>query len=343
MSSSDDDPQPDEVRLDHEFMEIFMRSFEVIKNTESQYDIEDLHDKDWNREDHAVFLRNIRGIMGIVRHEVNKMALVVDVNAKSRPKVAEVTALCTGLEKACVTMWSTFLTLSSRSGATFAKDYAKVCKTIAFTSRVLLADLATSEKRRKALAHVGAVWEKCDEGISKLSDDNAGAVIQQIGQQRSLVQDALRELDEYETDPEENEWNDNEKCIAKAGLGVLRTAQATLKRIMTALKQKGNVWSSKNVKEMDEILILCEKISPLVDDFASNLYPPMDPDTVQLDASNLLLATQTAIEALSDKHFVSNEDYEDWGKFLLKGVEHNRGKFELAIAAAKIDTIEIKD
>ena len=339
MSSSD----PQIIRTDIEFGHLFYDTIMVIKNTESQYNIEDLQDKDWNRENHAVFLRNIRGIMGIVKHEVNKMALVVDVNAKNRPKVAEVKSLCSGLEKACVTMWSTFLTLSSRSGATFAKEYAKICQTIASTTRILLADLACSEKRQKALAHVGAVWEKCDEGISKLHDNNAGAVNHRIGQQRSLVQDALQELDDYENDPDENEWNDNEKCIAKAGLGVLRTAQATLKRIMTALKQNGNVWSSKNVRDMDEILILCEKISPLVDDFASNLYPPMIYDTVQLDASNLLLASQTAIEALSDKHFVSKEDYEDWGKFLLKGVEHNRGKFELAIAAAKIDTIEIKE
>ena len=63
-SDSNSDPRTRKVSGDMEFIEIFYGTITVIKNTESQYRIEDLQDKDWNRENHEVFLRNIRGIMG---------------------------------------------------------------------------------------------------------------------------------------------------------------------------------------------------------------------------------------------------------------------------------------
>ena len=192
--------------------------------------------------------------------------------------------------------------------------------------------------RQRALTSVGEVWQKCDDLIQKSSQDNVQAVILEIKQQRSLIKDAITELEESKQDPDE-EWTDQDLTVLNPGLGLLKTVQATLMKIVTALKAKGDPW--KSVQDMDGILDQCQHLSPAVDELALTLYPPMDLSDMQNKSKDLIELILNTIEALKHVHFVSNQDFEEWGTFLLKGVDHNRGKLELALTNAKMDAMSV--
>ena len=194
--------------------------------------------------------------------------------------------------------------------------------------------------RQRALTSVGEVWQKCDDLIQKSSQDNVQAVILEIKQQRSLIKDAITELEESKQDPDE-EWTDQDLTVLNPGLGLLKTVQATLMKIVTALKAKGDPW--KSVQDMDGILDQCQKLSPAVDELALTLYPPMIFSDIQTKSEILIELILDTIEALKHVHFVSNQDFDEWGTFLLKGVDHNKGKLELALTDVKLDEMSIKE
>ena len=90
-------------------------------------------------------------------------------------------------------------------------------------------------------------------------------------EQRNLVQDALRELEESKKLQEEDEdleedekWSEAELILLAPAMGLIKTANAVLKRIQSSIKQNGNPYEFKSVKDMDDILLQCQKISPMV-------------------------------------------------------------------------------
>merc|ERR1712062_848864 len=272
--------------------EVFNQTSQILKNIEAQFIVNDLQDKEWSPEDHAKFLHDMNAIIGVMKTEVTKLALVVDVNAKKSPSLEEVKSVSQG------------------------------------------------KTRQRALTSVGEVWQKCDDLIQKSSQDNVQAVILEIKQQRSLIKDAITELEESKQDPDE-EWTDQDLTILNPGLGLLKTVQATLMKVVTALKAKGDPW--KSVQDMDGILDQCQKLSPAVDELALTLYPPMIFSDIQTKSEILIELILDTIEALKHVHFVSNQDFDEWGTFLLKGVDHNKGKLELALTDVKLDEMSIKE
>ena len=122
--------------------EIFNQTSQILKNIEAQFIVNDLQDKEWSPEDHAKFLHDMNAIIGVMKTEVTKLALVVDVNAKKSPSLEEVKSVAKGVEQASITLWSTYLLLSSRSGLTFAKQWSSTCQSIASTTRNLILDLS---------------------------------------------------------------------------------------------------------------------------------------------------------------------------------------------------------
>lgn len=320
--------------------EIFLQTTQILQNIEAQFIVNDLQDKEWSGEDHVKFLHDMKAIIGVMKSEVTKLALVVDVNAKKSPSVEELKSVAKGVEQASITLWSTYLLLSSRSGLTFAKQWSSTCQSIASTTRNLIFDLSQGKTRQRALTSVGEVWQKCDDLIQNSSQDNVQAVIIEIKQQRSLIKDAITELEESKQDPDE-EWNDQELTVLGPGLGLLKTAQATLMKIVTALKTKGD--PGKSVQDMDGILDHCQKLSPAVDELALTLYPPMNFSDIQTKSKDLIELILNTLTALQQVHFVSNQDFAEWGTFLLKGVDHNKSKLDLSMTDVKLDELSIKE
>ena len=63
--------------------EIFKSSLIVLNNIESQFTVDALDDKDWDKNDHVKFWIDFDHLTLGLKHEVNKLALLVDVNDKN--------------------------------------------------------------------------------------------------------------------------------------------------------------------------------------------------------------------------------------------------------------------
>ena len=62
--------------------EIFKSSLIVLNNIESQFTVDALDDKAWDKNDHVKFWIDFDHLTLGLKHEVNKLALLVDVNDK---------------------------------------------------------------------------------------------------------------------------------------------------------------------------------------------------------------------------------------------------------------------
>ena len=176
-------------------------------------------------------------------------------------------------------------------------------------------------------------------------------IFQAIHGQRNLVQDAIQELEDtknlqndgdIDEDDFETKWTEVELTVLGPALGLLKTAQALLKKINLALKEKGNSFDYKSVTEMDEILKEILKISPLVDDFALSLYPSLTASEIDINKKSLIQHCQSMLDHLKSVHFVQSKDLEQWGNFLIKALNHNQSKLDIALTQLKLTEVEIK-
>ena len=77
-----------------------------------------------------------------------------------------------------------------------------------------------------------------------------------------------------------------------------------------------------------------------VDDLALPLYPPMALDEVENESKNLSQELIEIINSLKTVHFVSDKDCEEWAAFLLKAVDHNMTKINLALTNEKFKSMK---
>ena len=109
------------------------------------------------------------------------------------------------------------------------------------------------------------------------------------------------------------------------------------------MKEKGKPFDGADkVKEMDDTLGQCVKISPLVDDFALSLYPTLVAIDVEKHSQALIQHSRFMLELLKSVHFVSPQDHEQWCNFLIKALDHNHSKLEVALTQLKLSEVEIK-
>jgi len=327
--------------------EIFKSSLIVLNNIEPQFTVDALDDKAWDKNDHVKFWIDFDHLTLGLKHEVNKLALLVDVNDKKKPNDEDIEQLCKSVEQICVTLWSSFLRLSTKSGQTLCQCIADSCQSIIRSTCALMVNLSKCSKRHESLQKVGEVWQKYDEIKGKIPRENAQAVQLKIQDQRDMVLDALSELEDSKKiqaevifEDEDEKWSQAELSLLAPSMGLIKTANAVLKRIQTSLKENGHPYGFEFVQDMDNILSHCQKISPLVDDLALPLYPPMALDEVENESKNLSQELIEIINSLKTVHFVSDKDCEEWAAFLLKAVDHNMTKINLALTNEKFKSLK---
>ena len=77
-----------------------------------------------------------------------------------------------------------------------------------------------------------------------------------------------------------------------------------------------------------------------VDDLALPLYPPMSLDEVENESKNLSKELIHIINSLKTLHFVTEKECEEWVAFLLKAIDHNITKINVALANEKLKSLK---
>jgi len=194
----------------------------------------------------------------------------------------------------------------------------------------------------------GTVWEKCDVLAKGAVSHNAGEACTRILRaERAVVADAVRELEEamaedaegVQDDDDEfgSSWSKEEREMVAPGLGLMKTAQATLRRAAEAVAS-GECSHSGQMDETTDGLI---GLSAAVDDLASSLHSPVNCEEAAgaFEALRSLLTAQ--VESLLLRPFVSDAHRQSWGQLVRKGISHNQDKMEAVLVKMNVAKITL--
>jgi len=76
-------------------------------------------------------------------------------------------------------------------------------------------------------------------------------------------------------------WSDGDRLVLRVCVGLVKTADATLKKVTKSISTNGKSDTAAATGEMDGFVELIETVSPTVDDLVSSLYPPVSLAIVQ--------------------------------------------------------------
>ena len=249
------------------------------------------------------------------------------------------------------------------------------------------------KKRKKlvlqetSLVTTAEVWQKGQESIKNLPKNNYIACSKFILSQLRLISDAISELDEaramiasdeikedideLDMDEFELDWSEQDIRLLGPATGLLKTVKNLVKKMGQTSKDIGaknidnNIQSELN-NSLDSLCDACAKLSPLSDDLASTLYPPIDPSEVNqaaisligackdlLDGEMLFLVLQAPVITkstnVSNKGLEietpsvegSNQNVKSWAEFLASALKHNETQLNLKLAERGITRLSV--
>ena len=76
-------------------------------------------------------------------------------------------------------------------------------------------------------------------------------------------------------------WSDSDRHVLRACVGVVKTADAAVKKVSKSIAIVGESHDPQINSELDSFVEMISAVSPAVDDLVSSLYPPVSLPTVQ--------------------------------------------------------------
>ncbi|XP_041375219.1 cyclin-D1-binding protein 1 homolog [Gigantopelta aegis] len=189
------------------------------------------------------------------------------------------------------------------------------------------------------LQTTGQVWQQADS-FPSLPKDNKEASLAVVADTSELVTDALQELheavhceevadfnemQERADDEPEVSWSAEDKTLVVSCTGLIKTVKSLLKKTESAVKSQGSCQSKMAVEVLDKVVEAVIRLSPLVDDLAASLYPPISDEVVR-EHSNTLSSEIANHLSFMRYSYLTTEDDEQWIDFLMKANEHNLNK-----------------
>ncbi|XP_029834107.2 cyclin-D1-binding protein 1 homolog isoform X2 [Ixodes scapularis] len=273
-----------------------------------------------------------------LRHEATKFSMAF--SKLPAPTPVEKTGLVADLEKACLALLAAFSELPLSRGLTLRGEVSGFVWEVLRAVQGMLSAVGASSSA--GLQPVGTCWEKCD-AIQRLSRDNKQAVTSILNGQYGIVQDAAEELDqtmraeEEEApveqpvpvrngfhQPRQSTWSLHDRQLLAPGLGLVKTARTTLRKVSSAVSSRGRCHTPEENGDLDRLAALASLSSAHVDDMVTALYPPVFDAAVRDNAGELKQHLLSILDATRQGHFYDSS--EEWVDFLERAVEHNYGK-----------------
>ncbi|XP_034389672.1 LOW QUALITY PROTEIN: cyclin-D1-binding protein 1 homolog [Cyclopterus lumpus] len=191
------------------------------------------------------------------------------------------------------------------------------------------------------LISTGGVWSACDH-FAQLPQDNKKAVLMVLSDQIGVVKDAIEEMEQAlseaqepysdvldgDQEPSSNQdtyWSEKDRRVIGPCQGLMKASAACLKKLTSAVKANGDVSTSQNLAQLDDLADITKAISPGLDDLALCLYPPMEYSGVESNVSKLAALLKKVLEIIRSSH-VCGESQLTWVQFLEGAVDHNLQK-----------------
>lgn len=198
--------------------------------------------------------------------------------------------------------------------------------------------------------------------VPKIPKDNKAAALLTLTKSVDFVKDAHEEMEQAveECDPycgllndfEDNSdshndengvvglpsnrdsyWSAEDQELIAPCLALVKASRASLKKIRILVAENGK---KDQVAQLDDIVDICDEISPSVDDLVLSIYPPVCHLTVRINSAKLVSVLIKALEITKASH-VTPQPEDSWIPLLINAVNHcmNRVK-ELTQHAAEL-------
>nr|XP_056700935.1 cyclin-D1-binding protein 1 [Euleptes europaea] len=194
------------------------------------------------------------------------------------------------------------------------------------------------------LVSTGGVWEACDR-LAGLPRDNRGAVAAALASWLGIVRDALEEMEQALAEGRDPDWDvlEDEEAVSMGNrdvswseadqrllgpcMGLVKAAKACLKKLLQAVKARGQVETAEQVAQLDDLADAAGDVSPSVDELVLSTYPPVNQLTLRLNAAKLAAVLKKVLEVTRASHVCSPSE-ESWVQFLAGAVDHNMDKIK---------------
>ena len=223
--------------------------------------------------------------------------------------------------------------------------------------------------------------EKC-ETLKSLPKSNKKVAILAMRDELGILKDALGELEEARSngfmesfDEEEGlgeQWKEDDLMVLNPSLGLIKTTVALVKKTIATVEKSG-LEEGEMVEEFDRLMprmaafrfvisptfllnafyavlyllpilafMKCY-FSPLVDDLALSLYPPINWSESKANANQLKQELELCLSHLRPLHFMTSEEAAAWAEFIGRAVTHNFSEIQRVFVTRGLAEIRVTD
>ncbi|KAM9362189.1 cyclin-D1-binding protein 1 homolog [Symphorus nematophorus] len=293
----------------------------------------------------ANFWETLNQAVKAVSQEATKLSLAF--SKPPLPSQQDGEKLSESIMKSVLTLSTVYYWLPKSQGVSLRRQVrdatVDVLEGVAQLVEVILSSPLQSLTQEQ-LTSTGGVWLACDQ-FAQLPQDNKAAVLVVLSSQIGVVKDAIEEIeqalaeandpfsdilddDQAGDEPRGNQdtyWSEKDRRVIAPCQGLMKASAACLRKLTSAVKSNGDVTTSQNLAQLDDLADISKEISPGVDDLALCLYPPMDYSGVESNVSKLAALLKKVLEIIRSSH-VCGESQLTWVQFLDGAVDHNLQK-----------------
>lgn len=270
------------------------------------------------------------------------------------PPTADLLAMGAGLEAAAVALLAHLHTFPRALGSLVSSGLAAVATAALVAARELVQGMADTVGAKFAanshpvLQAFARVTERC-EAVKTVHRTNRAAALAALGEQLGLLKDAVGELEEARADGfmeafgeeegVEEQWGEEDKLIINPCMGLMKTSVVTVKKVMGSVRAAGRE-EGEGVGELDGVVEGARRLSPLVDDLALSLYPPLACAEAKGAADRLVMELQATLAALPALHFMAGPEAA-WLDFVARAVVHNMAELQRVLVTRGLGQIRL--
>uniref|UniRef100_A0A8C8YYZ6 Cyclin-D1-binding protein 1 n=1 Tax=Prolemur simus TaxID=1328070 RepID=A0A8C8YYZ6_PROSS len=300
--------------------------------------------EEFNRE---VFWRRLDEAAVKVSREAT--ALTTVFSGLPLPSSQETQRLCKQVYAAIKAIIAVYYSLPKDQGITLRKlvrgTTLDIVDGMAQLLEVLFVNPAQSPENNDLIS-CNSVWVACQQ-VPRIPRDNKAAALLMLTKSVDLVKDAyeemeqaveecdpysglLNDIEEDTSDNYNNEddvlgfptnqdlyWSEEDQELIIPCLALVRASKACLKKIQILVAENGK---KDQVAQLDDIVDICDEISPSVDDLVLSIYPPMCHLTVRINSAKLVSVLKKALEITKASH-VAPQPEDSWIPLLINAVD----------------------
>ncbi|XP_057636821.1 cyclin-D1-binding protein 1 [Chionomys nivalis] len=279
------------------------------------------------------------------------------------PSPRETQRICEQIHVAIEEIIAVYYSLPKDQGITLRKLVRSATLDIVDGMAQLLEVLVSPSPSTKNsdLISCNSVSVACQQ-VPEIPKDNKAAALLMLTESVDFVKDAHEEMEQAveECDPycgllndsEDNSdshsgedgvvglpsnrdsyWSEEDQELIAPCLALVKASRASLKKIRILVAENGK---KDQVAQLDDIVDICNEISPSVDCLVLSIYPPVCHLTVRINSAKLVSVLIKALEITNASH-VTPQPEDSWIPLLINAINHcmNRVK-ELTQHAAEL-------